>query len=412
MKIGVVGAGWCGLTTAVGYAELGHDVACVDVSEERIAALKNGECPIFEKELPELLKKHTITFTTSLAEATKDAEAIIICVGTPPKKDGSADTSYVEQVAKDLCDVLDQYTVVVVKSTVPVGTTRRVKEILKDKDVDVAMNPEFLRESTAVHDFLNPDRIVVGAETQKAHDVMDKVYAPLKPTMVHTNLESAELIKQCANSFLAMKISFANMVSRLCEKTNADIQMVMKGIGLDDRIGSKFLNAGLGFGGMCFPKDVDAFIAVLKEHNVDSSMMEAAISINTAQLVHVRDKAKDMLGGLQGKTIGVLGLAFKPNTDDVRVSQAIRLVELLQKDGAQIRAYDPQAMENAKKVLTDVTFCNSAEEVAEGADLVLLATEWKEFADLDLSKVSKLLDARNMFDPEKMKGIDYQSIGR
>ncbi len=423
MKIAVIGTGYVGLTTGACLAELGHTVICNDIDESKIAKLKKGICPIFEAGLPELLTKHLksgkLSFSTSIQETIKDAQAIFICVGTPPKKDGSPDLSFMEQVIKDIGANLKHYAVIVEKSTVPVQTAQWMKSLLEKYlkiEFDVAVNPEFLREGTSVHDFLHPDRIVVGTETAKSDKVMSEIYAPIKAPIIHTNLNSAELIKHASNSFLSMKISFANMVAQLCEKADADVKTVMDGVGMDRRIGREFLYAGLGYGGFCFPKDVDAFISVLEKHKVDASLLKAVVSINEYQRSHVRDMAKSLLGSLKGKTIAVLGLAFKPNTDDVRLSPACLLIEELQKEGAKVRACDPQAVENARKILKDVTYCKDAYETAEGADLIILATEWSDYKTIDLKKlkVKKFIDARNVFDPAEMRrlGFDYRSIGR
>lgn len=423
MKIAVIGTGYVGLTTGACLAEIGHEIIGNDIDEQKVAKLKKGICPIFEAGLPELLTKHLksgrLSFTTSIKDSIKAAEAIFICVGTPPKPDGSPDLSFIEQVMKDIGANLKHYAVVVEKSTVPVQTAQWMKSLLAKylkTEFDVAVNPEFLREGTSVHDFLHPDRIVIGTETAKAEKVMSAIYAPIKAPIVHTNLESAELIKHASNSFLSAKISFANMVSQLCEKTNADIKTVMDGVGMDKRIGRDFLNAGLGYGGFCFPKDVDAFISVLKKHKVDASLLKAVVEINEAQRAHVVDIAKELLGSLKNKTIAVLGLAFKPNTDDVRLSPACLLIEDLQKQGAKIRSTDPEALENAKKILKNVTFCKDAYETAEGADLIILATDWSNFKTMDLKKlkVKKFIDARNVFNPVEMKklGFEYRSIGR
>ncbi len=423
MRIAIIGTGYVGLTTGACLAEIGHMVVCNDIDESKIAKLKKGICPIFEAGLPELLTKHiragNLLFSTSIQETIKDAQAIFICVGTPPKEDGSPDLSFMEKVIKDIGANLKHYAVIVEKSTVPVQTAQWMKSLLAKYlkiEFDVAVNPEFLREGTSVHDFLHPDRIVVGTETEKADKLMSEIYAPIKAPIIHTNLNSAELIKHASNSFLSMKISFANMVAQLCEKADADIKTVMDGVGMDKRIGRDFLYAGLGYGGFCFPKDVDAFISVLDKHKVDSSLLKAVVSINEYQRSHVRDMAKSLLGSLKGKTIAVLGLAFKPNTDDVRLSPACLLIEELQKEGAKIRACDPQAVENARKILKDVTYCKDAYETAEGADLIILATEWSDYKTIDLKKikVKKFIDARNVFDPAEMRrlGFDYHSIGR
>src|SRR5574341_977068 len=423
MKIAVIGTGYVGLTSAACFAELGHSVVGNDIDSSKIEKLKKGICPIFEAGLPELLTKHlktgNLSFSTSIQETIKGAEAIFICVGTPPKKDGSPDLSFMEQVIKDIGSNLKHYAVIVEKSTVPVQTAQWMKALLGKylkTEFDVAVNPEFLREGTSVHDFLHPDRIVIGTETKKADKVMSEIYSPIKAPIIHTNLNSAELIKHASNSFLSMKISFANMVSQLCEKTDAEIKTVMDGVGMDKRIGRDFLNAGLGYGGFCFPKDVDAFISVLKKHKVDASLLESVRNINENQRLYVKNVAKEMLGTLKNKTIAVLGLAFKPNTDDVRLSPACLLIEDLQKDSAKIRACDPQAVENARKILKDVVYCKNAYEASEGADLIILATDWSDFKTMDVKKLKskKFIDARNVFDPAVMRklGFDYRSIGR
>lgn len=425
MKIAVIGTGYVGLTTGACLAELGHAVICNDIDKEKIDKLKKGICPIYEKGLPELLTKHiktgNLTFSTLIQETIKNSEVIFICVGTPPKKDGSPDLSFMEKVIEDIGKYLDHYAVIVEKSTVPVQTAEWMKKLLQKylkTEFDVAVNPEFLREGTSVHDFLHPDRIVIGTLTEKADKIMTEVYSKINALIVHTNLNSAELIKHASNSFLSMKISFANMVARLCEKTGADIKTVMDGVGMDKRIGREFLNAGLGYGGFCFPKDVDAFITVLEKHKVDATLLHAVRKINEGQREHVHQIAKEMLGTLKDKTIGVLGLAFKPNTDDIRLSPAVLLIQDLQNDGAKIRAYDPQATNNAKKVLTNITYCKDAYDVANNCDLLILATEWNEFKTLELgkikSKVTKFIDARNVYEPSAMKklGFEYKSIGR
>jgi UDPglucose 6-dehydrogenase len=425
MKIAVIGTGYVGLTTGACLAEIGHQVVCNDVDEAKIARMQKGECPIFEEGLPELLTKHLETgnllFTTSIQETIKDAEVIFICVGTPPKPDGSPDLSFMEKVIEDIGANLQKYAVIVEKSTVPVRTAEWMKNLLKKylkTEFDVAVNPEFLREGTSVHDFLHPDRVVIGTETEKADKVMSDVYAPLNATIIHTNLDSDELIKHASNSFLAIKISFANLVSQLCDKTNAEIKTVMDGVGMDKRIGRQFLNAGLGYGGFCFPKDLDAFISVMEKHDVDPALLKAVRDINEKQRARVRELAKELLGDLKDKTVGFLGLAFKPNTDDTRLAPAVFLIQELQEEGAKIRACDPEAVENAKKVLKDVTYCKNAYEVADGSDLLILATEWNDFKTMDLEKikshVTNFIDARNVFDPEQMRkrGFEYRSIGR
>lgn len=425
MNIAVIGTGYVGLTTGACLAELGHTVVCNDIDEEKILLLKQGRCPIFEAGLPELLTKHlaagNLSFTTSLTETVKDAEVVFVCVGTPPKEDGSPDLSYVEAVVRALGPRLKHYAVIVEKSTVPVQTAEWMKDLLRQHlstEFDIAVNPEFLREGTSVHDFLHPDRIVIGADSEKAKEIMARVYDAVHAPVIHTSPNSAELIKHASNSFLAMKISFANLVSQLCDKAGADVGMVMEGVGMDARIGTQFLGAGLGYGGFCFPKDLDAFISVFDKQQIDASLLTAVKRINEVQRAKVVALAKELVGELKGKTVGILGLAFKPNTDDVRCSPACLLVEDLQKAGAAVRAYDPQAMENAKKILRDVVYAAGAYEVAEGADVLILATDWDEFKTMDLSKikakVSKMVDARNVFEPGMVRklGFEYRSIGR
>ena len=424
MKLAVIGTGYVGLTTGACLAELGHVVVCHDIEDEKIKKLKNKVCPIFEVGLPELLVKHTgrsLFFTSSIKEAICEAEVIFICVGTPPKKEGGADLSAIDKVLENIGKNLDHYAIIVEKSTVPVQTAEWMKSLLKKHlktEFDIAVNPEFLREGTSVHDFLHPDRIVVGTESEKADKIMTELYSKTEAPVIHTDLNSAELIKHSSNAFLSMKISFANMVSRLCEKTGGSVSTVMDGVGWDTRIGRAFLNAGLGYGGYCFPKDLDAFIHIFEKHKVDCSLLKGVRSINESQRLHALEIAKEMLGSLNGKTVGVLGLAFKPNTDDVRLSPACLLIEELQKEGAKVRSCDPQAVENAQKILKGVVFCKDAYEVAKGCDLLILATEWSDFKTMDLSKikahVTKFLDSRLVFDPARMRklGFEYRCIGR
>lgn len=424
MNIAVVGTGYVGLTTGACLAEMGHHVIGVDIDPKKIELLNNGGCPIYEPGLPDLIKRHLkrhLHFTTDLAFALKNAEIIFLCVGTPPQPDGATDLSHVETAATSIAKTLDHYAVIVTKSTVPVGTAHWLKGVLKkhiNVPFDVAANPEFLREGASVFDFLNPDRVVIGSETEQADRLLTDLYSPLNAPILHTDLNSAELIKHASNSFLALKISYANLVSQLCEKVGADITTVMDGVGIDKRIGRDYLHAGLGFGGFCFPKDLDAFIHVFQKNKIDSGLLESVREINTAQREHVIALAKDMLGKLSGKTICVLGLTFKPNTDDIRFSPAIFLIEDLLNNKAHVRTYDPQGMGHAKKQLPAVTYTDTPYAAAEGADLVIIATDWQEFKTLDLPKLHKLcpnvIDGRNIYDPSLMKelGFTYKSIGR
>ncbi|MCX6799225.1 MAG: UDP-glucose/GDP-mannose dehydrogenase family protein [Candidatus Diapherotrites archaeon] len=433
MKISVIGCGYVGLVAATCFAEMGNDVVCQDIDGEKIRALEGGKVPIFEPGLEELIKKNVrakrLSFTVDFEKVVLHGEVIFIAVGTPPRDDGGADLSYIENVARGIAAIAKVPKIVVEKSTVPVLTGERVEQVLKCGNGNagkeciqhmVVSNPEFLREGSAVKDFLEPDRIVIGTNSEKARAVMEKLYAPLKAKIVFTDIKSAELIKHASNSFLAAKISFINAVANICEKTGANIQDVAYGMGLDKRIGASFLNAGLGYGGACFPKDVDAFIWIAERNGYDFGILKEVQKINRLQRALFAKKVEDILWVLKDKTIGVLGLAFKPNTDDMRLAPSIDIINALQKEGAKIKAYDPEAMERAKTVLRGVEYCNSMYDVAKDADALLFLTELDEFRKIDFEKVKKLMrqqvicDGRNMFNPAELRslGFNYVSIGR
>jgi UDPglucose 6-dehydrogenase len=449
MKIAVVGSGYVGLVAAACLAELGHQVVCVDNDPAKLNALEQGQVPIHEKFLPELLARHRdsrLTFSGSVAQAVKSSSVIFIAVGTPATESGEADLSYVETVAREVAQSLNGYKVIVEKSTVPVYTSEWIRKIMlltggPDCDFDVVSNPEFLREGTAVTDFLYPDRIVVGADADRAARILEEIYAPLTrgsyyegknavpepdgaripPPLLLTSAKSAELIKHASNAFLALKISFINAVSNLCEAVNADIEEVAKGIGADARIGPRFLRAGVGYGGSCFPKDVAAFRSVARECGYEFGLLDEVMRINEEQRQRFLRKIRAALWTLKGKKLGVLGLSFKGGTDDVRESPAIKLVRSLLAEKASIIAYDPAAMERAREELKDeIAYAPGPYEVAEGADALLILTDWDEFGSLDLARIRKLLrypivvDGRNLYAREQMErhGLMYISIGR
>jgi len=429
MKIAVIGAGYVGLTSGTCFAELGNDVICVDIDKEKIDMLNNGKIPIYEPGLKELIdrnrKENRLRFTTDIKEAIKDSEIIFICVGTPPKNNGEADLSYVEAVAKEIAEHMESYKVIVEKSTVPVETGEKVAETIKlnnkhNAEFDIVSNPEFLREGSAVNDTFSPDRIVIGTDSKKAADMMRKLYEPIKAPLIVTDIRSAEIIKHASNSFLATKISFINAIANICEKTGADIEKVAEGMGYDKRIGKAFLNAGIGYGGFCFPKDSAAFMRIAEKYGYDFKLLKDVQEINEKQKEFFIKKIEKALWNLKDKKIGILGLAFKPNTDDMRFAPSIDIINYLQKEGAKIKAYDPEAVENAKKLLKDIKYCKDPYEAAESADALLILTEWNEFKELDLDKIKDLMknkliiDGRNIYKPEEMKklGFSYISIGR
>ncbi|HXY03124.1 MAG TPA: UDP-glucose/GDP-mannose dehydrogenase family protein [Terriglobales bacterium] len=449
MQIAVVGSGYVGLVAGACLADLGHEVILVDNDEQKVAALKRGEVPIHEKFLPELLERHRgqrLTFSEDLHAAVLASDAIFIAVGTPPTEQGHADLSYVESVASSIPGAINGYKVIVEKSTVPVYTSEWIRRIIlrnagARESFDVASNPEFLREGTAVTDFLFPDRIVVGADNERCAAILRAIYAPLvdgsyykrgdaiprpdrakvPPPLIITSTKSAELIKHASNAFLAMKISFINAVASVCESVGADVHQVCQGIGSDSRIGPRFLNPGIGYGGSCFPKDLKAFREVARECGYDFRLLDDVMYINEEQRRRFLRKVRSALWTLRGKRLAVLGLAFKGGTDDVRESPAIMLVQELLQEGCRVSAYDPAAQERAREVLTtNVDFAENPYDAATGADALLILTEWEEFATLDLDRLQKALkypiviDGRNLYDPEAMAalGFTYHSIGR
>jgi len=433
MKIVVVGAGYVGLVSAACFAEFGVDVTGVDQDAGRVERLQRGEIPIFEPGLEDLVVKAMgaghLRFTMDLGPAVAEADAVFIAVGTPARRgDGYADLSYVYQAARDIAKHLAGYTVVVTKSTVPVGTGREIKKIIRDArpdaDFDVCSNPEFLREGAAINDFMRPDRVVIGCETERAAAMMRELYRPLyliETPMVVTNLETSELTKYASNAFLATKITFINEIADLCEKVGADVQTVAKGMGLDRRIGSKFLHAGPGYGGSCFPKDTLALVRTAKDHDAPLRLVETVVDVNKRRKHGMAARIVNACGGkVKGKTIAILGLTFKPNTDDMRDSVSLDVVPALQKAGAVVRAYDPEGMDEAKKLLEDVVWCKDAYEAMQGADAVAILTEWNEFRALDIKKMKKLLkkpvmiDLRNIYKPDEMRAAEftYVSVGR
>ncbi|MBL7056234.1 UDP-glucose/GDP-mannose dehydrogenase family protein [Candidatus Woesearchaeota archaeon] len=429
MNISVIGTGYVGLGTAAVFAELGNEVIGADIDPEKIGKLNKGVMPIFEPGLKEIVmrnvERNRLKFTSNNQKAIKHGDIIFICVGTPPKKDGEADLKYVEQVAKEIAENAESYKIIVHKSTVPVETGEKVKALVKKHikkgiEFDVVSNPEFLREGTAIKDTFEPDRIVVGVESKRAEKMMRELYKSIKAPFIVTDIKSAELIKHASNAFLATKISFMNAVSRICEISGADIEKVAEGMGHDKRIGRAFLNAGIGYGGFCFPKDVQAFIKIAEQYNYDFQMLKATHNINEDQKKHFVETVKNKLGNLKGKTLGILGLSFKPNTDDTRFAPSTFIISELQKSGAKIKAYDPEAMERSKEMLKEVSYGKEPYEVAEKADALLILTEWNEFKEIDFEKIKNLMnsniiiDGRNMYDPKSMEelGIDYISIGR
>lgn len=425
MDIGVIGCGYVGLVTGVCLAELGHSLICVDNDEEKIRKLKGLIPPIYEPGLSQLLKKNRerLRFTTEIEETARNSTVIFIAVGTPPRESGDADLSAVENVVTSIAGYMGSYKLIVEKSTVPVQTGMKIKGIMEMRaggvPFDIASNPEFLREGSAIDDFLHPDRIVIGLETEKAREILLKIYEPLGVPIIVTDIHSAEIIKHASNSFLATKISFVNAVSVVCELSGANIREVVRGMGLDPRIGDKFLNAGVGFGGFCFPKDVRAFRRISEKLGFRFNLLKEVEKINELAKERFVEKMKDVLWNLQDKVVGVLGLSFKPNTDDMRYAPSIDIINMLLSDGARIVAYDPVAMDNAKKVLSHIEYKNNPYDVADGADCLAILTEWDEFKDLDLEKIKGLLktpivfDGRNIFERKEMEelGFIYRGIG-
>jgi len=429
MNVCVIGCGYVGLVTGACLSEIGHRVTCVDNDPRKLVLLKKGKMPIYEPGLEPIVLKNVknkrLRFAAKISEGMKEADVVFIAVGTPPQPDGSADLTYIEAVAEEIAQSLNRYTVIAEKSTVPVETGEQVERTIarhnkKDLAFDMVSNPEFLREGTAVEDFLHPDRIVIGVKTKRAEQVMRDLYAPLKAKILVTDLKSAEIIKHASNSFLSTKISFINAVGRVCELVGADIKKVAEGMGLDPRIGASFLHAGLGFGGFCFPKDLEAFHYISKKVGYDFDLLRAVKEINEDQRTHFVKKIEEALWVLKGKHIAVLGLAFKPHTDDTRFAPALDVIELLKARGASLRVYDPVAMPKAAQQLKAVRFCKTAYEAAKGADGIALVTEWPEIIQLDWAKIKKtmrtpfIMDGRNALDAKAMTqlGFEYKGMGR
>jgi UDPglucose 6-dehydrogenase len=433
MRVAMIGTGYVGLVSGACIADFGHEVTCVDKDVAKIAALNSGEIPIYEPGLKEIVETNVrqgrLSFTTTIGDALNAVGAVFIAVGTPSRRgDGHADLTYVYEAAREIASALTDFTVVITKSTVPVGTGDEVERILRElrPDVNVAVvsNPEFLREGAAIHDFKHPDRIVIGTDDERAKKVVAEIYRPLhlnQAPILYTKRRTAELIKYAANAFLATKITFINEIADLCEKVNADVQEVARGIGLDNRIGSKFLHAGPGFGGSCFPKDVRALIKTAQDHDVPMRILEAVESVNEARKRAMARKVSWAFAGvLRGKTVAVLGLTFKPNTDDMREAPSIPLITALQDMGARVRVYDPMGMEQARQVLARVTYCEGPYDCVENADAVVIATEWEQLRALDLERMRRqmacpvLVDLRNIYRPQDVEkqGFAYACIGR
>lgn len=429
MNVSIIGSGYVGLVTGACLAELGNKVICVDNDKKKIADLKKSIIPIYEPGLEELIsintKKGRLKFTSSIKEGVDSSEIIFIAVSTPPLDNGEADLTSIENVARNIAINMRGYRLVVEKSTVPVETGNWVKHTIETYirskvKFDVASNPEFLREGQAIRDFMHPDRIVIGVESKKASEILKNLYQPLGAPLVITDIKSAELIKHASNSFLASKISFINAISRICDKVGADVTEVAKGMGLDKRIGPSFLSSGIGYGGSCFPKDLDAFITISEKLGYNFGMLKAAKEVNQQQAIFFLNKIKDSLWIVKDKTIGVLGLSFKPDTDDIRNAPSIEIIRALGQDGAKLKVYDPQAMRKAKQILSNVKFCKDPYDVCAGCDCLIILTEWDEFKSLDFLKIKKLLkrpliiDGRNIYDPQFLQrmGFTYVSIGR
>ena len=429
MKLTIIGTGYVGLVTGTCFAEAGHEVICVDNDTRKVKLLQSGGMPIYEPGLEELVQKNVssgrLQFTASTADGVEKSDVIFIAVPTPPQADGSVDLSFIEKVARDIAQAMNGYKIVVDKSTVPVKTGDKVAETIKrygkaQVDFDVVSNPEFLREGFAVQDFMKPDRVVVGVRSERPIKAMRAIFEPFGAPVIITDINSAELIKHASNSFLALKISYINALSVICEATGANVLEVANGMGMDTRIGRKFLDAGLGFGGSCFPKDLSAFIKISEQVGYDFRLLKEVQQINAEQMNRFVKKMTDTLWVLKDKTIGVLGLAFKQNTDDVRMSPAIDLCHRLEQEGARLRVNDPKAMEKARDVLKKAVFVDDMNAVAEGCDALVIATEWPQFKKLDLDRARKsmtcpiVFDGRNLLDPAEMKqlGFTYVSVGR
>jgi UDPglucose 6-dehydrogenase len=432
VQIGVIGMGYVGLVTAACFAEFGVFVTCVDKDKKRIKSLQEGTIPFFEPGLEDFvhrnMKEKRLTFSTDIADAVRSSMVIFIAVGTPPRGDGSADLKYVEEVAKEIASNLDGYRVIVTKSTVPVGTGDGIRRIVskylrEQADFDIVSNPEFLREGSAIEDFMRPNRVVIGASSSQAASIMKDLYKPLyllETPFVITNIESAELIKYASNSFLATKISFINEIANLCDKVGADVHMVAKGMGLDQRIGPKFLHPGPGYGGSCLPKDTKALLKMAEEQGVELGIVDATIRANERQWESIFEKIRTAMGILKDKTIAILGLSFKPNTDDIREAPSLNIIRRLLKEDAKVRAYDPVSMKVAQGIIPHITYCKDPYDAVTGANALVIMTEWNQFRNLELDRLKRLLkepyffDLRNIYEPQRLreKGFQYFSVGR
>lgn len=432
MHISVIGTGYVGLVTGACFAEFGVNVTCMDTDARRIAMLEKGEVPFYEPGITELvakaIKESRLTFTTDIAKAVDKALAIFIAVGTPPRPDGSADLSFVEEVGRGIARHMTGYKVIVTKSTVPVGTGEKLREVIRANQsgryrFDIVSNPEFLREGSAIEDFMRPNRVVIGADSEQAVAIMKDLYRPLyllETPFVVTDIPTAEMIKYASNAFLAVKISFINEVATVCERVGADVQIVARGMGLDNRIGSKFLHAGPGFGGSCFPKDLAALVQTGERVGYPLRIAGAAAKVNYEQHLRMVEKIREAAGGLKGKTFGILGLSFKPNTNDMREAPSLTILKEMMKEGAVVKAYDPAAMEETTKLLPGLIACKDTYDVADGADGLVIMTEWNQFRNLDFDRLKKsmrhplLLDLRNVYDSERVVGMGFHhvSVGR
>ena len=432
MNLTIIGTGYVGLISGACFAEFGYQTVCVDKDQNRIDELNQSKCPFYEPGIEDLLNKHLnktklLSFSNSVAQSVENADIIFITVGTPSKRiEGEADLSFVWDVAKEISENIKKYCLIVTKSTVPVGTTKQVKKIIleniNENSFDVVSNPEFLREGSAVNDFMRPDRVVIGCENQNSENIMRELYRPLnlnETPIISTSIESSEIIKYASNSFLATKISFINQVSDLCEQVGANIQDVAKGMGIDKRIGSKFLHAGPGYGGSCFPKDVKAFIKTANNHNVDLSILSAVDKFNDGRVDKMADKIMSKAKLRTGETATILGLSFKPNTDDIRDSTSIKIAKILNQKGIKVKSYDPEAMSNAKKENPFLVLCDDAYIACEESKVIIIGTEWNEFRALDLKKIINnknnlcIFDLRNIYNPKELKqlGFDYFGTG-
>ncbi len=430
MKLAIIGTGYVGLITGACFAEFGYQTVCIDKDEIRVNGLNNSKCPFYEPGIDNLLHKHLhktklLSFSSSLSQSVNDADIIFITVGTPTKRiENEADLSYVWNAAEEISNNINKYCIVVTKSTVPVGTTREIKNIISkkinEKNFDVVSNPEFLREGSAINDFMRPDRIIIGCENKKSEDIMKELYRPLyliETPIISTTIESSEVIKYASNSFLATKISFINQVADLCEKVGADVQDVAKGMGIDKRIGNKFLHAGPGYGGSCFPKDVKAFIKTAEKNDINFSILSAADKFNEERISKITNNIISKANLVKGSQVSLLGLSFKPNTDDIRDSTSLKIAKLLQNKGITIKSYDPEAMDNAKKENIELILCSNAYEACKDTKAIIIGTEWNEFRALDFLKIKStnrnrvIFDLRNIYNAKELRDIGFQYFG-